>query len=78
MVATKCKSALAQGLQVIACIGETLQERESGQTKHVIRRQLNALRAALQQEEQWQKVVLAYEPVWAIGTGKVATPAQVR
>ena len=60
--------------QVIACIGETLQEREAGQTEAVCFRQTKALAAQI---KDWSNVVIAYEPVWAIGTGKTATPAQV-
>jgi len=75
LVAEKTNFALAEGLKVIACIGETLQEREAGQTEAVVFRQMKAIAA---QVKDWTNVVVAYEPVWAIGTGKTATPAQAQ
>lgn len=72
-VATKVKVALDNDLSVLACIGEKLDERESGQTDAVNARQLGAIR---EQVEDWSKIVIAYEPVWAIGTGKTASPEQ--
>lgn len=75
LVAKKTVAGLKGGLSVIACIGEHLHEREAGITMEVCARQLAAI-AALLKEEDWAKVVVAYEPVWAIGTGKVATPEQ--
>nr|AAV65491.1 cytosolic triosephosphate isomerase [Euglena longa] len=76
-VAIKVAYALANGLKVMACIGELLEEREKGQTQAVNERQLKAIAAKLK-EEDWKNVVIAYEPVWAIGTGKVATPEQAQ
>lgn len=67
--------ALAEGLIPIVCVGEQLSEREAGQTAAVIRRQFDGSLAGIT-AEQIEKVVIAYEPVWAIGTGKVATPQQ--
>ena len=75
VVAAKTKIAIAAGLSVMVCIGESLAERESGKTLSVCVEQLTPVVASLQ-EADWKKVVIAYEPVWAIGTGKVATPAQ--
>ncbi|MFN9601831.1 MAG: triose-phosphate isomerase [Planctomycetota bacterium] len=75
MVNEKLKAALAAGLTPIVCIGETLQERESGRTLDVVSSQCRGSLAGLSQE-QMGRTVLAYEPVWAIGTGKTAPPAQ--
>jgi triosephosphate isomerase len=75
LIAEKTAHALAEGLKVIACIGETLQEREAGQTEAVVFRQTKALANAI---KDWTNVVVAYEPVWAIGTGKTATPQQAQ
>ncbi|WBW75122.1 triosephosphate isomerase [Schizosaccharomyces osmophilus] len=75
LVADKTQFAIEQGLTVVACIGETLAERESNDTIKVVVRQLNALADKV---KSWSKVVVAYEPVWAIGTGKTATPAQAQ
>jgi len=74
-VADKTKFAINAGLQAITCVGERLEAREAGKTFQVLDEQMKPLAATLS-EEDWEKVVLAYEPVWAIGTGKVATPAQ--
>jgi triosephosphate isomerase len=73
----KVKAALDAGLDVILCIGETLQEREANQTEAVLDRQVTRGLASLD-ESQLGKLVLAYEPVWAIGTGKNATPQQAQ
>ncbi len=71
----KTLTALSAGLMPIVCVGELLAERERGETQVVIRRQIDGSLASLS-AEQIARVVLAYEPVWAIGTGKVATPQQ--
>ncbi|TYJ52767.1 triose-phosphate isomerase [Cryptococcus floricola] len=76
-VADKTKAAIDAGLSVIACVGESLEERESNKTKEVVERQLEAI-AAVIDADAWKKIVIAYEPVWAIGTGKVATPQQAQ
>lgn len=73
IVALKTKMAIDNGLNVMLCIGEQLEERESGKTGEVNARQLQACVDKLT-EGDWGNVVIAYEPVWAIGTGKVATP----
>jgi triosephosphate isomerase len=71
----KVKSALDSGLHVILCVGETLEERESNQTERVLDRHVTQGLAGLKSLEN---VVIAYEPVWAIGTGKNATPQQAQ
>ncbi len=73
----KAKAALAAGLHVIFCIGETLAEREANATEAVLDTQLTAGLAGVAAESM-ANVVVAYEPVWAIGTGKVATPEQAQ
>lgn len=73
----KLKSALNAGLTVIFCIGELLQEREEGKTEAVLRRQLEQGRDGIT-PEQVNNIIIAYEPVWAIGTGKTATPEQAQ
>jgi triosephosphate isomerase len=76
-VAKKTKVALDNGLLPISCVGETLEEREGGKTMDVVGRQVDAILNAVSAEEAG-RVVIAYEPVWAIGTGKVATPEQAQ
>jgi len=74
-VADKTAAAVAAGMNVIVCIGEQLAEREAGTTMDVCISQLDPVIAALG-GNNWGNIVVAYEPVWAIGTGKVATPEQ--
>ena len=69
----KVKAALAAGLAPILCVGETLAEREAGKTEAVLERQFRGGVAALTGAE-FSRIILAYEPVWAIGTGRTATP----
>jgi triosephosphate isomerase len=76
-VALKAKAVLAQGMMPVICVGETLGERERGVTEEVVSRQLNAA-ADLLGAAGLRASVLAYEPVWAIGTGKTATPEQAQ
>jgi triosephosphate isomerase len=71
----RIKAALAHGLKVIFCIGETLREREEGETFAVIERQIEGGLKGLG-DKDLKKMTIAYEPVWAIGTGKTATPEQ--
>ena len=70
-VAKRARHALGAGLAVIACVGETEAEREADETDDVLRRQIGVL-------EPHERLVVAYEPVWAIGTGKLATPEQAQ
>ncbi|MEM5429113.1 triose-phosphate isomerase [Cupriavidus oxalaticus] len=77
VVAAKALRALEFGIVPVVCVGETLAEREAEQTEAVVGRQLQAVLDALS-VEQLSRVVLAYEPVWAIGTGKTATSAQAQ
>lgn len=73
LVARKTSLALRSGLTPIVCVGETLSEREAGNTDHVVERQIDAVLAVID-AAQLANIVVAYEPVWAIGTGKTATP----
>lgn len=73
----KIRAALCAGLVPIACIGETLQERESGETLSVLERQLRAGLAGIPESDA-EKLIIAYEPVWAIGTGKTASDEQAQ
>jgi len=77
LINKKIKKALASGLKPIFCIGETLQEREEGITEKVVNTQIvDGLKDV--PAEEMNKIIVAYEPVWAIGTGKTATPEQAQ
>ena len=75
-VALKAKRALAAGITPIVCVGETLRERESGMTEFIVKRQLSAVIHL--NGHCISEIVVAYEPVWAIGTGQTATPEQAQ
>ena len=73
--ARRIAGVLDAGLRVIACVGETEQEREAGETEAVLTRQVEAIRGAVEDDDV-HRLTIAYEPVWAIGTGRTATPEQ--
>lgn len=77
LIAKKALAAHGAALKPIVCVGETLAEREAGQTQTVLDKQVRGSLAGLR-KEQMEETTIAYEPVWAIGTGKTATPAQAQ
>ncbi|MDC1318073.1 triose-phosphate isomerase [Candidatus Thioglobus sp.] len=77
VVAEKTKAALGAGLSPILCVGESLEQRESGKTEVVVAEQINAV-IELVGIESFDSIIIAYEPVWAIGTGMTATPEQAQ
>eukprot|EP00753_Platysulcus_tardus_P018648 PLAT70.1.p1 GENE.PLAT70.1~~PLAT70.1.p1 ORF type:complete len:270 (-),score=117.05 PLAT70.1:165-974(-) len=77
LLAAKTRASLDAGLSVIFCIGETLEQHEAGQAVEVTSQQLLALSSVVA-EDEWDRIVVAYEPVWAIGTGLTATPDQAQ
>ena len=77
MLAAKVNTALKHDLEVIFCFGEMLEERKKGKHFEVVKSQIKNALFHLN-SEQWHKIILAYEPVWAIGTGETATPEQAQ
>ena len=77
VVAAKFAALLAHGMAPVLCLGETLEEREGGRTEQAVGRQLDAVLRA-NEKESFKRAVVAYEPVWAIGTGRNASPEQVQ
>ena len=77
LVAKKAQAVLAEGMTPIVCVGETLEQREAGETAQVVGAQLDAVLETLERADV-AKIVVAYEPVWAIGTGMNATPAMAQ
>jgi len=77
LVVSKVQAAIGAGLTAVLCVGETLVERESGDTLTVVLGQVNAVLSQIS-TDQWSQLVIAYEPVWAIGTGKTASSEQAQ
>jgi triosephosphate isomerase len=77
VVLRKTRLALDNGLVAVVCVGETLEERQSGKAEEVVGTQMSLLISELS-DADWKNVIIAYEPVWAIGTGETATPEQAQ
>lgn len=77
-IAQKCVLAFQTGLRFILCVGETLEQREEGDTFSVIKNQINTILILENWRDLLQNAILAYEPIWAIGTGKTASPEQAQ
>ena len=77
IITEKVKNALQANLSIIYCVGESLEQRESGQAEQVVLQQICDL-ANVVNATQWSQIVIAYEPIWAIGTGKTASPEDVQ
>lgn len=78
LVAARLKAALEEGLKVILCVGETLQERKAGKAFQTVETQLSILKPNELPQALWERLIIAYEPVWAIGTGENASPEQAQ
>nr|ANB27669.1 triosephosphate isomerase [Perkinsela sp. SMB-60] len=76
-IGEKCNACVRAGIRVVVCIGENLSEYTEGRTREVVKNQMHTILQSVPRSE-WDRVVIAYEPVWAIGTGKVAMPAEVQ
>jgi len=77
MVSRKCHAGVSAGLTVIMCLGETLEQRDQGNAENTVREQLNGGLRGLTASDL-NHIIIAYEPVWAIGTGRTATPEQAQ
>jgi triosephosphate isomerase len=77
MISKKCEAGIASGLKVILCVGESLEQREQGSAEQVVSGQLNGGLSGLTASDL-DRIIVAYEPVWAIGTGRTATPEQAQ